>query len=100
MKWTKEEREAIRATMEHWKDDIIKPLKVGVSIDDINLGSTTCPLCLSVTSCWDCPYFKMYETVCFESGEVYSNFQVSETVEDAINCYNKVADMIDAEHYE
>lgn len=96
MKWTKKEHDAITATMEHWKDDVIPAIK---NNDVLPIGFTTCHLCLSVYNCIDCPYVKAYHKACNDVDEVYTIFYYNRTIENAINCYNKVADMIDEEHY-
>jgi hypothetical protein len=97
MKWTKKEHNAITATLEHWKDDVIPAIK---NNDALPIGASNCPFCLLIgLSCLECPYFKAYHKACNDTGEIYEIFYYDQTIENAINCYNKVADMINTEHY-
>ena len=117
MKWTREERDAITATMEHWKDDVIPHLikdnknEEHMSDKEIEsylkmlhaenlLGTHVCHLCIQAGNCKECSYYKVYGERCYSHAQPYSVFVEEPTILNAIKVYNKVADMIHEEHYE
>ena len=80
MKWTKEERQAIKDSITHWENDVVKPLKRGHKIirnDDglvwedtlipVKYAADDCALCVYTESRdnhSECPYVKFYGVDC------------------------------------
>ena len=104
IKWTEEQKEAIEASIAHWKDDIISRLLCGAKIDkslliwddtgdDVECFADDCLLCNlygDSERCKECPYVIHYRRRCSDLDQAWWNFVITPTLQTAQEMVRKL----------